>query len=133
MARIFFACIILVIVGCNAMASRLQLSSLIESSMKDKEPNWRLYSKEAEPRSTIYIWKSGKDILVAKVFVTASEQAASDTFRKYARRFAVPPKERLKDLGDEALIFQSDNFPSGSLLFRNRVLKRVAANLADLF
>ena len=119
MARILFACIFLLIVACSCITATLQdLPSLIERAMKEKEPNWQLYRTESTPRSTIYMWKLGEDVVQVEIFVTASEQAASDAFSKIALRFNVPPKERPKDLGDEALIFQSERFTSGSILFR---------------
>lgn len=145
MARISFACIFLLMFGCDAWASTLQeLPSLIERSMKEKEPNWQLYRTESTPRSTIYMWKSGEDVVQVEISVTVSEQAASDAFNRIALRFNNPPKERPKDLGDEALIFQSERFTSGSILFRKGSvfikivgspmvdMKRFATHFADL-
>src|SRR5215471_64076 len=135
MARVFCASIFLLIAGWTCMTGTLQdLPTLIESSMRDKEPNWRLYRTESTPRSTIYMWKSGEDTVGAEIFVTASEQAASDAFKKYIVRFNGPPKERPKDLGDEALIFQSEGVPSGSILFRkaNVLIKMSGSSMVDM-
>lgn len=95
-----------------------ELTWLIETSIKDKEPEWRLVAKEAESRSTIYRWKSGQENILAQVFSAESEQAASDMLHKFAMRFAVPPKARPKDLGEEALLFQRGNASGGTILFK---------------
>lgn len=85
----------------------------IEDSIKGNEPAWQLSAKERQPDSTIYRWKSGGEIVAVEVFVTASRQTASDLLQKYRLRVPVPPKEILKGLGDEALLYQS-----GMVFFR---------------
>ena len=92
--------------------------SSIEGSIKNNEPTWQLSAKERQPKSTIYRWKAGNENVVAEVFVTSSKQAASDLLQEHAFRVPVPPKQKLKDLGDEALLYQSGSAANGMILFR---------------
>ena len=89
----------------------------IEDSIRSNEPTWQLSAKERQPKSTIYRWKAGNENVVAEVFVTSSKQAASDLLQEHAFRVPVPPKQKLKDLGDEALLYQSGS-AAGMILFR---------------
>jgi hypothetical protein len=111
-----FLCVLIPI--CNSMASAQELSTSIERSIREKEPDWQLVAKESEPAYTIYRWKMDKQYVNAEVHVTASNQAAADLFHEFGMRIPVPPKSKPNDLGDEALLFQSANAPNGSLLFR---------------
>lgn len=114
----------------NGMAPQ-ELSSLIEGSIKNNEPAWHLSAKERQPDSTIYRWKSGREIVAVEVFVTASKQAASDLLQKNVLRVPVPPKERVKGLGDEALLYQSRNAANGMVFFRkSNVFVRITGNSA---
>jgi hypothetical protein len=118
---------------------------MIENSIKSKEPAWELSRKETQPKSTIYRWKSGSERVEADVFIMASPTAASDEFKEVIRRMPVPPKEKLKGLGDEALLWQSPNTSGCMILFhRSNVFfhmdgssvanaKRFAKHLDDLF
>lgn len=119
MITILRVCCFLLVPLCNPMSAAPQGVLLaIEGSVKSNEPAWQLSEKEQQPNSTIYRWKSGQEEVVAEVFVTPSKQAASDLLQKYAFRVPVPPKEKPKDLGDEALVFQSSDVAGGMILFR---------------
>jgi len=108
-----------------------ELSSLIEPSIKVKEPEWRLVAKEAQSGSTIYRWKFGREIVAVEIFVTASKQAASDLLQKNVLRVPVPPKEKVKGLGDEALLYQSGNAANGMVFFRkSNVFVRITGSSA---
>lgn len=127
MMKIFQLCCSLVLLFCNSMAGVTQdILPSIEDSIKSNEPAWQLSAKERQPDSTIYRWKSGGEIVAVEVFVTASKQAASDLLQKYALRVPVPPKETLKGLGDEALLYQS-----GMVFFRkSNVFVRITGSSA---
>jgi len=90
----------------------------IEDSVKINDPTWQLSAREQQPKSTIYRWKLGQDNVVAEVFLTSSKEAASDLLQQHAFRVPVPPKEKLKGIGDEALLYQSSAAPNGMILFR---------------
>ena len=112
-------CYSILLLFFGSMAAVTQdLLSLIEGSVKDNEPTWQLSAKERLPKSTIYRWKAGNEKVVAEVFVTSSKQAASDLLQEHAFRVPVPPKQKLKDLGDEALLYQSGSAANGMILFR---------------
>ena len=57
-------------------------------------------------------------MVVTEVFLTTCKQAASDLLKKFEFRVPVPPKERPKGLGDEALLYQTGNSGSSMILFR---------------
>lgn len=109
---------ILALAGLLTGQSQEVQPSMIEKSMKIKEPAWELTKKEAEPKSTIYRWKSGREKVTAEVFVTASPEAAAAKFQEFKRRMPVPPKKKLQGLGDEALLWQSLNTDGCMILFR---------------
>ncbi len=104
---------LLVLLGCSMGAVTQDLSQSIESSIQNNESDWQLSAKklrpaqELLPHSTSYWWKSGEQSVVVEVFVNPSEQTASALLRQYAFRIPVAPKEELKDLGDQALLYQS--------------------------
>jgi hypothetical protein len=93
-----------------------ELSSLIQSSIADKEPQWAIVARESEGDTTIYRWKNGEERVVAQMFPAASAKGASERLWKEARRFSIPPNARPKDLGDEALLWE--NTGGGTILFR---------------
>lgn len=112
-------CCSLLLLFCSSMAAVTQdVLTSIEGSIKDNEPTWQLSAREQQPKSIIYRWKAGKEIVVAEVFVTSSKQAASDLLQEHAFRVPIPPKQKLKSLGDEALLYQSGNAANGMILFR---------------
>lgn len=118
--KTLLACFLLMsaFASLNSGQTQQPKSSKIESSMRLKEPEWVLSKTEAQSKSTIYRWNSGQEGVVAEVFVTASPAAAAAKFREFKRRVPVPPKEKLKRLGDEALLWQSENTKGCMILFR---------------
>ncbi len=122
-------------------------SSMIENSIKQKEPAWEFSSpaRESEPKSTFYRWKSGQEWIDIRVFVTDSPQTAAAQLKEFARHVPVPPKEKLRGQGDEALLYQSANTSGCMILFRRGNVfvhvngsslihaKRFAGHLDDLF
>ena len=108
---------IVVLVGLPGGQDR-EVQSTIENSIKAKEPAWELSAKEAQTKSTIYRWKSGRESVEVEVFVTASPEAAAAKFQGFIRHMPVPSKEKLEGFGDEALLWQSPNTDVCMLLFR---------------
>ena len=116
---------------------------MIENSIKVK-PAWELSAKEAQPKSTIYRWKSGRERVEVEVFVTASAETAAAKFQDFIRHVPVSPKEKVKGLGDEALLWQSPNTAGCMIVLRRSNVvfhidgsllthfKRFAAHLDDL-
>jgi hypothetical protein len=103
--------------AARAPNSQSALASEIENAIKSKEPAWELSRKEAQPRSTIYRWESGSERVEAEVFIMVSERDATDEFKEFIRRMPVPPKEKLKGLGDEAFLWQSANTSGCMIVF----------------
>jgi hypothetical protein len=120
-------------------------SSSIENCIRTKEPAWELSVKKVKPDSTSYRWKLGAKQIDVHVFVTDSQQAAAAKFNEYGQHVPIPPKERLKSPGDEALLFQGVNTDECMILFRRGNIfvhlngtsvadaKRFAKHLDDLF
>ncbi|MDX6305377.1 MAG: hypothetical protein QOI77_2346 [Blastocatellia bacterium] len=113
------ACFLLIVALVGLLGGQTRdLQATIENSIKVKEPAWELSAKEAQTKSTIYRWKSGRERVEIEVFVTASPGAAAAKFQDFARHIPVPPKEKVDGLGDEALLWQSPNTDVCMLLFR---------------
>ena len=93
-------------------------SDLIENSIKSKEPAWELSSKKVKRESTTYKWKSGEQRVDIRVYVTDSPQKAAAKLSEFSQYVPVTPKERLKSLGDEALLYQGRNTNDCMILFR---------------
>ena len=135
-------CLLLIAAG---FALEQPQSVLIENSIKSKEPAWELSGKEKQPKSTIYRWKSGTERVEADVWIMDSPTAAIGEFKEFIRRMPVPPKEKLKGLGDEALLWQSPNTTGCMIVFHRANVffhmdgssvtdaKRFAKHLDDLF
>lgn len=140
----------LVVIASGSLAAQTRSSKSapaaeIENAIKSKEPAWELSDKEAQPKSTIYRWNLGSERVEADVFMMASPSAATDEFKEFIRRMPVPPKEKLKGLGDEALLWQSPNTSGCMILFHTSTVffhidgtsvantKRFAKHLDDLF
>jgi hypothetical protein len=133
--------------AAQTQSSQSELASKIKDAIKSKEPNWEFSSprREADANSTYYHWKSGQEDIECRVFVTDSQQAATAKLNEYAHHVPIPPKERLKTPGDEALLFQGVNTDGCMILFRRGNIfvhlngtsvvnaKRFAKHLDDLF
>lgn len=134
MIKSLLICCLLVGLGSSSMAGVTQddLAS-IENSIKRNEPAWALSAKEVQPSSTIYRWKAGQQAVVTEIFLTASNQEASGLLEKFALRVPVPPKEKPKGLGDEALLFQTADTGGGMILFRkgNAFILITGSSMAD--
>ena len=140
------ACFLFIASLAGLLTGQTQLpqSSMLEKSMKIKEPAWELSKKEDRPKSTIYRWKSGQERVDVEVFATASQEAAAAKFQDFIRHMPVPPKEKVNGLGDEALLWQSPNTDGCMILFRRSNVffhidgslvthaKRFAGHLDDL-
>jgi hypothetical protein len=113
------SCCWIALIWCNSIAVAAQgILASIENSIKSNEPGWTLTSKENHPTSTIYFWRSGKKLVDAAVFLTDSDQAASDLMRLNVQKIPVPPQETLRGLGDEALLYHRGTSTNGAILFR---------------
>ena len=113
------ACFLFIVALVGLLAGQTQqVQSTIENSIKAKEPAWELSAREAQTKSTIYRWKSGRERVEVEVFVTASLAAAAAKFQDFIRHMPVPPKEKVNGLGDEALLWQSPNTDVCMILFR---------------
>jgi hypothetical protein len=120
-------------------------SSLIENCIRSKEPAWQLSAKKIKPDSTSYRWKLGEQQIDVHIYVTDSQDAAAAKLNEFAHYVPIPPKERLKSPGDEALLFQGVNTDECMILFRRGNVfvhlngssvadaKRFAKHLDDLF
>lgn len=120
-------------------------SDLIENSIKSKEPAWELSSKEEKRDSTNYKWKWEEQWIDIHVYVTDSPQKAAAKLSEFSQFVPVTPKERLKSLGDEAMLYQGLNTNDCMILFRRGKVfvqlkassvvngKRFARHLADFF
>jgi hypothetical protein len=95
-----------------------EIQSKIESSIKSKESGWELAKKEVGPESTIYRWKSGSDRVTMEAFVLDSSQSAEAKLKEFTWRVPVPPKERLQEPGDQAVLYQGAVRKSCMLLYR---------------
>jgi hypothetical protein len=139
------ACFLFIVALVGLLSGQARgVQSTIENSIKAKEPAWELSAKEAQTKSTIYRWKSGREKVEVEVFVTASPGAAAAKFQDFARHIPIPPKEKVDGLGDEALLWQSPNTNVCMILFlRSNVFfhingslptnaKRFAKHLDDL-
>jgi hypothetical protein len=79
------------------------------------------------------------------IYVIDSQDAAAAKLNEFAHYVPIPPKERLKSPGDEALLFQGVNTDECMILFRRGNIfvhlngssvadaKRFAKHLDDLF
>jgi len=79
------------------------------------------------------------------IYVTDSQDEAAAKLNEFAHYVPIPPKERLKSPGDEALLFQGVNTDECMILFRRGNIfvhlngssvadaKRFAKHLDDLF
>jgi hypothetical protein len=120
-------------------------SSVIENSIKAKEPAWELSAKKIKRDSTFYRWESGQQRIYMNIFVTDSPQAAAAKLNQVAQQVPITPKERPKTPGDEALLYQGVNTNECMILFRRGNIfvhlngssvanaKRFAKHLDDLF
>ena len=126
-------------------SSQSVLPSEIENAVKNKEPAWELSAKKVKPDSTSYRWKLEEQQIDVHIYVTDSQDAAAAKLNEFAHYVPIPPKERLKSPGDEALLFQGVNTDECMILLRRGNVfirlngssvadaKRFAKHLDDLF
>ena len=147
---IFVLCLFVIACGslpAQTTSSQSELASKIETAIKSQEPAWEFSPtpRDARANSTVCHWKSGPEQIDIHVFVTDSAEAAVGKLNEFAQQVPIAPKERLKTLGDEALMYQGVNTKACMILFRrdNIVIhlngssvadaKRFAKHLDDLF
>jgi hypothetical protein len=114
------ACFLFIVALVGLLDGQTRELSMVENSIKAKEPAWELSAKEVQTKSTIYRWKSGRERVEVEVFVTASPEAAAAKFQDFIRHMPVPPRGKVDGLGDEALLWQSPNTDVCMILFRRR-------------
>ena len=94
----------------------------IESSVKKKQPDWKLVRKDLKENEAIYQWESESESKKHRVrlhiFHATSEKEAAEEMRKSIFRISVGPDAKLKELGDEAYIWKGSNRGYGIIRFR---------------
>ena len=92
----------------------------IESSVRKKQPDWKLIRKDLKENEAIYQWESEskKHRVRLFIFYATSEKEAAEEMRRSIFRISVGPDAKLKELGDEAYIWKDPNRGYGIIRFR---------------
>jgi hypothetical protein len=114
--------VIALLITLSSSASLAQdvqsFSSKVDDNFKNKHPDWKFVSKAIEGTNITYNWFIGNKGLQCLVSYTASEQAAKKDYDNINRGFSVGPKAELKDLGDEAVLYQTKGYDRSSMVLR---------------
>lgn len=93
-------------------------SSKVDDLIKNKHPDWRSHMKQIDGTDISNVWfVEEKKALQCLIGYTASEQAAKREYDNY-NGFPVGPTGQLKDLGDEAVFYQSKGSEDCTIIFR---------------
>jgi hypothetical protein len=94
------------------------LISKVEDNFKTKHPDWRFLYKQIDATNTVYVYYIEKIALQFLIGYTDSEEMATKEYENYKHGMPVGPKAQLKDLGDEAVLYQSNGREKCSIYFR---------------
>jgi hypothetical protein len=112
---------LLVLFSREVSGQQLQLlSEKFATSVHEKYPAWRLSRKEMKSASTFYVWETEKQpqAVFVSIYPTESEQTAAERLRRGMMIMQIPPKSELKNLGDEAFLYQSNGSEACTIVFR---------------
>ena len=94
-------------------------SSKVDDHIKNKHPDWRSLMKQIDGTDISNVWfVEEKKALQCLIGYTASEQAAKREYDNYNHGFSVGPTAQLKNLGDEAVFYQSNGSEACTIIFR---------------
>jgi hypothetical protein len=111
------AILVLYCVASNAQDMQA-FSSRVDDNFKTKHPDWKPHSKQTVGTNTGYTWFVGKKIVHCFFEYTESEEAAKREYENNMRGYPVGPKAKLKELGDEEVLYKSDGCEESTIIFR---------------
>jgi hypothetical protein len=98
------------------------VSSSIEPLVKNKKAGWVLEWKEVKNRVAHLHWSIDKKQVDVSITETNSAAEATELFTQTALKVTVPPKAKLGEYGDEALLYKSDGSNRSMILIRQDTL-----------
>jgi len=83
-----------------------------------KEPAWNLNRKEDLDNGRVFHWQSGKQRVDVSIVILASSEEAKAYLYNKINQVPVPYKSKMENLGDEAVLYQSEGTTRCMLLMR---------------
>jgi hypothetical protein len=120
MKKILTAISLILALSCVASKAQdmRQFSSRVDDNFKNKHPDWRPHTKQTVGTNTGYTWLVGKRIVDCFFGYLESEETAKIEYENRMRGYPVGPKAKLKDLGDEAVLYKVDSSEESTIIFR---------------
>lgn len=89
-----------------------------EETVKTKNPQWKLITKEARDKRVTYQWGNEKADVTLRIFYGDSEEEAAEEMKAFINRLSVGPGEKITGYGDEAYMWKLKNYGFAGIRFR---------------
>ena len=112
---------ILFCIFTNMGASRQNKAIILErvvEHIQAKEQAWNLNRKEDINNGRVFHWQSGKQRVDISIIILASSEEAKAYLYNKINQVPVPYKSKIENLGDEAVLYQSEGTTRSMLLMR---------------
>ena len=95
----------------------LYLERVVEH-IQENEQTWTLNRKEDFKKGRVFYWQSGKQRVDVSIVLLASSEDAKTHLYNTINQVPVPYKSKMENLGDEAVLYQSEGTTRSMLLLR---------------
>jgi|SRR5215467_5717771 len=124
--KILFVLLATILCGINFTGMPLQDRQIVleraRRYIEEQEPTWKLDSKEDLNGGQVFYWKSDKQSVTVSIVIFSSEDEAKTCLLKKVNMVPVPPKSKINNLGDEAVLYQSEGSRRCMLLIRKETV-----------
>jgi len=118
-SKLFFVVIMLLFVASVVVGQDMaSLRRKSEETVKAKNPQWKLITKQERGNQITYQWGTEKAEVTLTIFYGASTQEASEKMTKAIDYLSVGPGDKVRGFGDEAYLWKTPSNGYAGIRFR---------------